>query len=133
MKPRQVYFIRPVGAEGPVKIGSSGSPEARLRQCAAMSPVELEIVAVLPGGLDLERRFHALFADAIDHHEWFHATPEVVAVIAAVLSGSFDPSALPPPRRLPQQLGWTEQSRAAARATRAETRLWKAERRLRAA
>jgi hypothetical protein len=100
-----VYFIRPVGALGPVKIGHANNPHERLRDCQAHSPVALEIAAILPVAetgkrvmqLHMERRFHIKYADSRLHHEWFAATPELLADIGAVNGGTFDAESLPKP------------------------------------
>lgn len=93
----QVYFIRPVGAEGPVKIGFSQMPQTRLAVFQLWSPVLLEVVAVLPGGKELERRFHTRFRDQHSHCEWFHAGPELTAMIDQINAGAFSVDDLPPP------------------------------------
>ena len=92
---RRVYFIRPVGAEGPVKIGCSFAPEGRLSSLMTWSPFPLEIVASVAGDLNLERRFHHRFAHLYSHREWFRAAPELSATIAAIQAGSFDTATLP--------------------------------------
>lgn len=56
-----VCFLRPVGMDGPVKIGVSGTPVARLLTYAIISPLPLEIGATLPGGVRLEQRLYARF------------------------------------------------------------------------
>jgi hypothetical protein len=116
-QPAWVYFIRPVGQEGPVKVGCSGVPENRLLALATWSPYPLEIVARYPGTLETERRFHALFADSYSHREWFHATPLISAVIHQINEGSFDPARLPVAQTLGRERhpGWTDGSRLAAR------------------
>lgn len=90
-----VYFLRPVGAEGPIKIGCSHDPVKRLQKYMSWSPVGLEIAATIAGGVQLEWRFHALLRRSHSHQEWFHPTPEVLAVMDAVRRGAFDISSLP--------------------------------------
>lgn len=51
-----VYFIRPVGMDGPVKIGGSGVPKNRLNNLMTWSPFPLEVAATDDGGYPLERR-----------------------------------------------------------------------------
>lgn len=95
-RPR-VYFVRPIGQEGPVKIGFSEIPHDRLVALRSWSPVPLEMIAELPGGQELERRFHALFkADAL-HGEWFAYSDGLGRVIAEVQAGTFDVTTLPAP------------------------------------
>lgn len=98
--PSFVYFLRPTGHEGPIKIGHSRMVETRIQPYFFWSPIPLELVAKVPGDETLERRLHAAFADLHSHHEWFHASPRITAVIDAVLAGTFDPSGLPPPRKV---------------------------------
>ena len=62
-----------------------------------------EIVAEIDGDFRLERRFHALFLHCHDRREWFHAAPELQAVIAAINDGSFDAETLPNPASLPRR------------------------------
>jgi hypothetical protein len=95
-----VYFLRPVGAQGPVKIGCSSVPLDRLRNQMNWSPLPLELAASLPGGLQLEWAFHAKFLHLHTHSEWFREDPELTATIEAIKAGSFDPESLPAPKRL---------------------------------
>lgn len=117
-----VYFLRPVGAEGPVKIGCSVAPYDRLTSYQKFAPVPLEMVALIKGGLDLERRFHAAFADHHSHHEWFLEAPAITAAIQAVNAGAFDPDALPPGRTVIKRAYCTPEGLAASRVTRAINR-----------
>lgn len=106
-----VYFLRPVGCEGPVKIGTSVWPWGRLKTMAAWSPVPLELVAMTPGGALLEQRFHVHFRHLHSHGEWFHGAPELTGAVAAIAAGAFDFASLPPPSRLPTQCRWTDEAR----------------------
>lgn len=83
-----VYFIKPVGLSGPIKIGSSCEPEGRLSQLADWSPWPLEILARIPGTLALERQLHGCFAHAHQHREWFAPDPDLVAGISALRDGA---------------------------------------------
>lgn len=115
--PARVYFIRPVGAEGPVKIGCSQLPHNRLAMLSAWSPVPLEIVATIVGQEELERRFHAAFVSSWSHGEWFHASVELTSVIRQVAAGTFDIESLPAPKRLSPSRkgnGWSPYSRISA-------------------
>lgn len=115
--PARVYFIKPVGMEGPVKIGCSALPERRLIDLTIWSPFPLEIVASLPGNEDLEWRFHAAFASDRSHSEWFHGSARLTAVMAAVANGTFDIDTLPPAKRLPYRTtgnNWSEFARLSA-------------------
>lgn len=105
-----VYFLRPVGADGPVKIGHSQRPLVRLQTFASWSPVELELAATTPGSRTLEARFHAMFWDDHLHGEWFAASPRLTSLIADIAGGRFDPSAVPSQKR-PGDSSWTDISR----------------------
>lgn len=99
-----VYFLRPVGEAGPVKIGWSVLPTERLKAYQSWSPVLLELVARTPGDETLEARLHAHFVHLHMHGEWFREAFELTAVIASVLDGSFDPRGLPEGRRLTKKV-----------------------------
>lgn len=90
-----VYFLRPVGQEGPVKIGWSSLPSERLRTYQLWSPVPLELVARYPGDEKLEARFHARFSNQRLHGEWFQGSPGLTATIEAINEGRFDAADLP--------------------------------------
>lgn len=104
-----VYFMRPIGADGPVKIGCSVAPDSRIKTYQAWSPVPLELVATIPGKWAIEWAFHARFAHLRTHHEWFRASPELTETIEAIRAGTFDLTSLPPPKRIKteaQILAW---------------------------
>ncbi len=82
-----VYFLRPVGMEGPIKIGFSDQPKRRLKELTMWSPVPLELVAMVPGNRALESMLHRAFADAKSHWEWFHPIPEIVTAIERLAAG----------------------------------------------
>lgn len=82
-----VYFLRPVGQQGPVKIGYSKYPPSRLLMYLTWSPVELEIAATTPGDIYVEQKLHSIFADQHSHLEWFHASKRLTALIAGVAAG----------------------------------------------
>lgn len=92
-----VYFVRPVGLSGPIKIGHSIDVPGRIQTLSAWAPFELELVAKIEGGTVRERQFHALLREHHSHREWFHPHPEVLAVVDAVAGGRFDIGALPQP------------------------------------
>lgn len=92
-----VYFVRPVGQNGPVKIGCTTLIEDRMGCLQTWSPVVLEVVATMPGSYDIERRLHAMFLPDRLHGEWFNWSPAIGAVIAGVQAGAFDISSLPEP------------------------------------
>lgn len=97
---KRVYFIKPIGMDGPIKIGASKSPGDRCGSLETWCPFPLEVVAELAGTTEIERRFHAMFR--LDHrgHEWFNVTDRLLDVIASINAGNFDVSTLPEPRVL---------------------------------
>lgn len=101
----RVYFIKPIGFDGPVKIGLTGSMKSRLSGLGAMCPFPLEVIAELEGDFRLERRFHALFGLQHKQREWFEWTPKMAEVVAAINAGTFDINTLPPPKSLPSNRG----------------------------
>lgn len=92
-----VYFIKPVGMDGPIKIGTSVSPDGRRHTLDGWSPFALEIVAEIEGGGRIERQFHALLQPWHQRREWFEGSTEVWAVVNQVIAGTFDMSTLPDP------------------------------------
>jgi len=110
---KHVYFLRPIGATSPVKIGCSATPVKRLRSVEIWSPVELELVASAPGNNCHEWTLHQMFATDRLHGEWFAESERLNEVINQVAATG----ALPP---LPVPNGpkeWSE-ARAKAKATR---------------
>ena len=84
---RYLYFIRPVGMQGPVKIGSSNIPERRLEALMKWSPYVLEIVATAPGSHALEFNVQDCFYDDLLHHEWFHPSARLDKLMADLRAG----------------------------------------------
>lgn len=91
----RVYFIKPIGMDGPIKIGCSFAPSNRKASLETWSPFPLEIIAEIDGDFRLERRFHAAFLDDHCHHEWFRVSPRLSMVIAEINAGEFDIDTLP--------------------------------------
>jgi hypothetical protein len=82
-----IYFIKPIGMDGPIKIGCSDRPASRLASLMCWSPFPLELLATIPGSLDLERNIHECFLDAHDRGEWFNPSPALVAAVAKLAAG----------------------------------------------
>lgn len=121
---KHVYFIKPIGLDGPIKIGCSHSPDGRRDTLETWAPFALEVVAEIEGHFDLEQRFHAMFWDSHERREWFSCTPELRQTIERVRAGTFDVASLPAPRRLPptrqgRRTKWTDEQKAQAAETRA--------------
>ncbi len=94
---RRVYFIKPIGLDGPIKVGCSYSPDTRRRTLETWSPFALEILAEVEGDMALERRFHALFIETHQRREWFGWSKRIATTIEAIKDGSFDVETLPAP------------------------------------
>lgn len=90
-RPQFVYFIKPRGFDGPIKIGTSYTPEGRLIDLATWSPLPLELVGAVKGDGKDERLLHNHFANLHSHREWFHAEAPLVSMIKQILeAGSID-------------------------------------------
>lgn len=75
-----IYFIR-AGESGPIKIGSSGSPETRMRKFFQPGNHEaLSLIRTLPGGAADEHWFHARFNHRRIRGEWFHFDPLMLTI-----------------------------------------------------
>jgi hypothetical protein len=85
-----VYFVKPVGQRGPVKIGVSMNPQRRLAEFQAASPVALEMIGTMRGGHVTECRLHATFADLRLHGEWFDVDEHLEDFLADVADGIHD-------------------------------------------
>lgn len=97
---KRVYFIKPVGMDGPIKIGCSQSPGKRRDTLDTWSPFALEIVAETEGHFDLEQAFHVMFEESHQRREWFTWSPRLQQTIDEINAGTFDYTSLPAPRRI---------------------------------
>lgn len=88
MSGKRVYFMKPVGMVGPIKIGCSRMVDDRLMQIAAWSPFPLEIVYSEPGEHVLERQLHRCFADYHSHLEWFHPGERLLSSLQKMKGGA---------------------------------------------
>lgn len=78
-----VYFI----ADGAlVKIGTSMNPYKRLKQLQTGASTKLRMVAVVPGGVARERRFHERFKGRRVRGEWFQLTEDALKNITVMES-----------------------------------------------
>lgn len=84
---KYVYFIKPVGMDGPIKIGSSAVPADRLLDLSVWSPFPLEIIGAAPGNCRDEKFLHTRFADLHSHREWFRSSPGLRRTIERILAG----------------------------------------------
>ena len=65
-----------------IKIGTTTRPDARLRELRSCYMRWAPMLAQTPGGVELERQYHARFAQ--HRHgktEWFDPAPEILAEI----------------------------------------------------
>jgi hypothetical protein len=83
-----IYFMKPVGLAGPIKIGFSKNPMKRLLSCAAWSPFPLEVLATANGDRTIERQLHNCFADVHSHGEWFHPHERLLSAVKAIKAGA---------------------------------------------
>lgn len=84
---KQIYFIRPVGAVGPIKIGCSRWVDERLASLMLWSPTPLEVITYAEGDVRLEFCVHRMFADHRLHKEWFAPAPALLEAIDRVKAG----------------------------------------------
>lgn len=87
IRQKVVYFIRPIGMSGPIKIGTSVDPEKRLRDISVWSPLPLEIIGKFPGSAAQENYLHRRFADQHSHGEWFRPSELLLWTIERILAG----------------------------------------------
>lgn len=67
-----------------IKIGWSACPPLRLRNLAAWSPEPLDLLVHTRGNMRDERALHKRYIDRHSHHEWFRASPEMLADIELI-------------------------------------------------
>lgn len=75
-----IYFIQ-AGVGGPIKIGRSDYPEARVAGLQTTSPAKLKLLRKLSEHFAGERALHQKFANHRLHGEWFAPAPKLLAYI----------------------------------------------------
>jgi hypothetical protein len=80
-----VYFLE-LPTLGRIKIGSTCSLTNRLRSLSFVLPEPPRLLGAIRGGASEEMRWHARWAALRVHREWFTATPELRAAIAAAIA-----------------------------------------------
>jgi hypothetical protein len=80
-----VYFFKPCGLDGPIKIGCSVTPHDRMATFVAWSPFPLELIGSVRGTGKDEVYLHRCFWSSRSHGEWFRSTPELRQCIARIL------------------------------------------------
>lgn len=84
---KSIYFMKPKGASGPIKIGCSKFTGQRLIDLSLWSPIPLEIMAEGPGEHLLERCLHRVYRAQRSHGEWFFPSSDLLIRIARVRAG----------------------------------------------
>jgi hypothetical protein len=80
--PQFVYFIRSGEA---IKIGkASGNVRDRMAQLQTANPADLELLGVMPGGLEEEAGLHRRFAHLRLRGEWFTCDQDLLDFIAGL-------------------------------------------------
>lgn len=77
----QTYFIR---CGEFVKIGYGQDPVERMYELQPHNPFPMTLLAVLPGGMNTERKWHRDYAAYRHAHEWFRYDGELRAAIDAL-------------------------------------------------
>ena len=67
-----LYFARPKGERGPIKIGFSTMPQVRVGVLGYWSPVPLELMGAFSAQAFHEDLAHRKFASEHSHYEWFY-------------------------------------------------------------
>lgn len=93
-----IYFIQGKNG-GPIKIGQSTDPRARLKQLQTSNPETLVLRRVVNAPEEMEARLHALFRDDQIRGEWFKATPAIAAMANAIPDEEGDVTVIHPGRR----------------------------------
>lgn len=82
-----IYFIKAVNS-GAIKIGVSNDPRRRLDTMQTGSAEPLELLGVLPGQFEEERRLHEMLKRHRIHGEWFRGDAELGAAVERLLRPS---------------------------------------------
>ena len=90
-----VYFAGAVG--GSIKIGRSVRPRERLNALQVGSELKLQLLAIIPGGRELEAALHTRFAPHRIRGEIFAASPELLMLIWEAAKTGLVAAHQPPP------------------------------------
>jgi hypothetical protein len=104
---RDLYFLRST-ASGAVKIGSAGNVGRRRRELELAAGQPLELLIVVPGGGQSERRLHVAFDDDRRVGEWFQPGERLTHLIDSARNDEF------PGRIIDRFLGWSDPRRPRA-------------------
>lgn len=85
-RPSIIYFVR---REGLIKIGTTTQLAKRVKAISrgscmpnGMTIGPVEVLATMPGDRNIEEHLHRRFAEVRFQGEWFHETPELLALVA---------------------------------------------------
>jgi hypothetical protein len=78
-----IYFIR-AERGGPIKIGRSRAPKARLARLQTASALPLRLLACVPASTEVEMLLHERFARERLEGEWFKASPRLLRFVGAL-------------------------------------------------
>ncbi len=81
--PRTLYALQ-AGVDGPIKIGVTASPSARLRSLQTGHFERLYLLGVGSGTLGTEQEMHAALEPYRIRGEWFRPTPPVIEAVEAI-------------------------------------------------
>lgn len=76
-----VYFVR---AGNDIKIGFSVTPKKRVHALQIGCPINVELLAIIPGTIDIERELHRRFFGLHVRGEWFRADNDLLSYIQSV-------------------------------------------------
>lgn len=83
-----IYVIQ--AENGAIKIGSTANPKYRFSALQFASPLQLRLIAILPGSSREERSLHAKFEKSRRHNEWFAPDVEIVRFVGEVWGHGLD-------------------------------------------
>jgi len=87
-----IYFVRPLGCAGPIKIGyAKNDVVGRIKQLQTGSHVILELFHTIKGSLLEEKALHSKFAARRLHGEWFEDCSEIRDFIRSTFDDSKKP------------------------------------------
>jgi len=92
---KRVYFIKPIGFDGPIKIGITRDVGRRLDDLMKWSPLDLHLICSIDGGPRTEARIHRMLAETHRHKEWFHPSAKLSRLIERIQDGSYREELLP--------------------------------------
>lgn len=76
-----VYFVQAGDGHGAIKIGFASNVPARIATLQTGCPLDLRLLAAIPGTYQTEREIQTHFADVRLRGEWFAPEPGFVAFV----------------------------------------------------